>query len=174
MTPLLQEKRAVEDEIHQWETLRKAKEDVDEWLEFAQAEETQEVLQTLSDQLDFLNTTLNHTEMGLLLSAEGDKAPAILEIHPGAGGTEAQDWAEMLLRMYRRWAERHDFKSQILDLLPADEAGIKSVSLLIKGANAYGLLKAEKGIHRLIRISPFDSSGRRHTSFASVDVYPGP
>ena len=172
MTPLLQEKRAVEDEIHQWETLRKAKEDVDEWLEFAQAEETQEVLQTLSDQLDFLNTTLNHTEMGLLLSAEGDKAPAILEIHPGAGGTEAQDWAEMLLRMYRRWAERHDFKSQILDLLPADEAGIKSVSLLIKGANAYGLLKAEKGIHRLIRISPFDSSGRRHTSFASVDVYP--
>ncbi len=172
MTPLLQEKRVLEDQVHEWESLFQTKEEVDEWLEFAQADQSQEVLQNLADQLETLNNSLNFTELGLLLSAEGDKAAAILEIHPGAGGTEAQDWAEMLLRMYRRWAERQDFKSQILDLLPADEAGIKSVSLLIKGANAYGLLKAEKGIHRLIRISPFDSSGRRHTSFASVDVYP--
>ncbi len=112
------------------------------------------------------------TELKALFAGEEDMAPALLEIHPGAGGTEAQDWAEMLLRMYTRWAERHEFTIKTLDFLPGDEAGVKSVTLLIEGPYAYGQLKAEKGIHRLIRISPFDSSGRRHTSFASVDVYP--
>ena len=97
---------------------------------------------------------------------------AILEIHPGAGGTEAQDWAEMLQRMYLRWADAHKFGVEELDFLPGDEAGIKSVTLRISGENVFGLLKGERGIHRLIRISPFDSSGRRHTSFASVDVIP--
>jgi peptide chain release factor 2 len=97
---------------------------------------------------------------------------ALLTIHPGAGGTESQDWAEMLMRMYTRWAERHGFQISILDLLPGEEAGIKSVSLEIKGTYAYGYLKAEKGIHRLVRISPFDSQSRRHTSFASIFVYP--
>lgn len=110
--------------------------------------------------------------MNLLLAGKEDKLPAILEIHPGAGGTEAQDWAQMLLRMYLRWADTHGFKTEYLDYLDGDEAGIKSVTLRVSGLNAYGLLKGEKGIHRLIRISPFDASGRRHTSFASVDVIP--
>ncbi|MBN2396362.1 MAG: peptide chain release factor 2, partial [Candidatus Atribacteria bacterium] len=108
----------------------------------------------------------------LLFTGEYDKNNAILSIHPGAGGTESQDWAEMLLRMYLRWAERNHFKTEIVDLLPGDEAGIKSVTVTINGKNAYGLLKSEKGIHRLVRISPFDANRRRHTSFASVEVIP--
>ncbi|MFC5448763.1 peptide chain release factor 2 [Paenibacillus aestuarii] len=111
-------------------------------------------------------------ELQLLLSQPYDRLNAILELHPGAGGTESQDWAEMLLRMYRRWAEKRDFKVEVLDYLPGDEAGVKSVTLMIKGFNAYGYLKAEKGVHRLVRISPFDASGRRHTSFVSCDVMP--
>jgi peptide chain release factor 2 len=111
-------------------------------------------------------------ELQLLLNGPYDKSNAILELHPGAGGTESQDWAEMLLRMYRRYAEGAGYKVEVLDYLPGDEAGVKSVTLLIKGHNAYGYLKAEKGVHRLVRISPFDSSGRRHTSFVSCDVVP--
>jgi peptide chain release factor 2 len=106
------------------------------------------------------------------LSEEYDKNNAILELHPGAGGTESQDWGSMLLRMYTRWAEKKGFKVETLDYLPGEEAGIKSVTLAIKGHNAYGYLKAEKGVHRLVRISPFDSSGRRHTSFVSCEVIP--
>ena len=111
-------------------------------------------------------------ELQLLLNQPYDKLNAILELHPGAGGTESQDWAEMLYRMYRRWAEKRGFKVEVLDYLPGDEAGIKSVTILIRGHNAYGYLKAEKGVHRLVRISPFDASGRRHTSFVSCDVVP--
>jgi peptide chain release factor 2 len=107
-----------------------------------------------------------------MLSEPYDRNSAILQLHPGAGGTESQDWADMLLRMYTRWAEDHGYKVETLDYLAGDEAGIKSVTLLIKGNYAYGYLKAEKGIHRLVRISPFDSSGRRHTSFVSVEVMP--
>ncbi len=115
---------------------------------------------------------LDKFELQLLLSEPYDGNNAILELHPGAGGTESQDWASMLLRMYTRWAEGQGFQVETLDYLPGDEAGVKSVSLLIKGHNAFGYLKAEKGVHRLVRISPFDSSGRRHTSFASCDVMP--
>ena len=111
-------------------------------------------------------------ELQAMLQGPDDARDAILTIHPGAGGTESQDWAEMLMRMYHRWAERHGFTVTLLDLLPGEEAGIKSVSLEIKGQYAYGYLKAEKGVHRLVRISPFDSQSRRHTSFASVFVYP--
>ncbi len=111
-------------------------------------------------------------EVKLLLDEPEDAGNAILEIHPGAGGTESHDWAEMLMRMYIRWMERKGFKYEILDLLPGEEAGIKSVSILVKGPYAYGLLKNEIGVHRLVRISPFDASHRRHTSFASVFVYP--
>ncbi len=111
-------------------------------------------------------------ELQGMLQGPDDPRDAILTIHPGAGGTESQDWAEMLMRMYTRWAERRGFAVAILDLLPGEEAGIKSVSLEIKGQYAYGFLKAEKGVHRLVRISPFDSQARRHTSFASVFVYP--
>ncbi|TVM18316.1 peptide chain release factor 2 [Oceanidesulfovibrio indonesiensis] len=172
MTPLLQEKSRLEDKMADWKSLLKAKQDLEEWLVFAQEDDSQEILENLGTQLKVLDEKLKQTEMKLLLAEPEDKNDAILEIHPGAGGTEAQDWAEMLLRMYRRWAERNDMKASILDLLPGDEAGIKSVALNIKGDNAYGLLKGETGIHRLIRISPFDSSGRRHTSFASVSVFP--
>ena len=104
----------------------------------------------------------------MLLSDEFDKHNAVLELHSGAGGTESQDWASMLLRMYTRWAEHRGFKVETLDYQAGDEAGVKSVTLSIKGHNAYGYLKAEKGVHRLVRISPFDSSGRRHTSFSSM------
>ncbi|EAG7129724.1 peptide chain release factor 2, partial [Listeria monocytogenes] len=116
--------------------------------------------------------TISEFELKLMLSDPYDKNNAILELHPGAGGTESQDWGSMLLRMYQRWSEKKGFKVEMLDYQAGDEAGIKSVTLLIKGHNAYGYLKAEKGVHRLVRISPFDSSGRRHTSFVSVDVMP--
>ncbi len=158
--------------VELWDGLLKAKEDLDEWLVMAAEDQSPDVLEALSDQVDTLSDRLQDTELRTLLSGPQDSAAAILEIHPGAGGTEAQDWAEMLLRMYQRWAERHEFSVKTLDFLPGDEAGVKSVTLLVEGPHAYGLLKAEKGIHRLIRISPFDSSGRRHTSFASVDAYP--
>lgn len=119
-----------------------------------------------------LSVKLNAMEIQLLFSDRYDESNAIVSLHPGAGGTESQDWTEMLLRMYTRWAERHGFSVETLDYLPGDEAGVKSVTLLIKGDKACGYLKAEKGIHRLVRISPFDASGRRHTSFAAVDVLP--
>jgi peptide chain release factor 2 len=115
---------------------------------------------------------LEKQELDVLLSGEYDGSNAIIALHPGAGGTESQDWAAMLLRMYTRWAEAKGYKVEVLDLLPGDEAGIKSVTLMITGRNAYGYLKAEKGVHRLVRISPFDASGRRHTSFASLEVMP--
>jgi peptide chain release factor 2 len=172
VTPLLQEKTRLADAIQEWAVVRKAKEDLDEWLAMAEEEGGPEILEEVVRHLHDLRGKLQQMEMRTLLGAPEDRHPAILEIHPGAGGTEAQDWAEMLLRMYRRWCERHDFRVQILDYLPGDEAGVKNVVLQIEGPNAYGLLKNEKGIHRLIRISPFDASGRRHTSFASVDVYP--
>ena len=108
----------------------------------------------------------------MLLSHEYDHLNAIVEIHPGAGGTESQDWAEMLFRMYQRFCNKNDFKVEVLDYLDGEEAGLKSVTFLVKGYNAYGYLKSEKGVHRLVRISPFDSNARRHTSFASVDVMP--
>ena len=137
-----------------------------------QSEEMQELLASLDEQCTLLDHKLDDTEMVTLLGAEEDSQNAILEIHSGAGGTEAQDWAEMLQRMYLRWAARHSFKVEELDCLPGDEAGIKRVTLRIVGPYAFGQLRSERGIHRLIRISPFDASGRRHTSFASIDVIP--
>lgn len=130
------------------------------------------LLEDLVKGIRSLKKEVDAFELGLILSEPYDRSSAILELHPGAGGTESQDWAEMLLRMYTRWAERSGYKVETLDYLPGDEAGVKSVTLLIKGTNAYGYLKAEKGIHRLVRISPFDSSGRRHTSFVSANVMP--
>jgi peptide chain release factor 2 len=111
-------------------------------------------------------------ELATMLSGENDGAEAIVSIHPGAGGTESQDWAEMLLRMYLRWCERKSYRTEIVDRLPGDEAGIKSVTFRVLGQDAFGFLKAERGVHRLVRISPFDAQARRHTSFASVDVIP--
>jgi peptide chain release factor 2 len=126
----------------------------------------------LARETDALVEAVEAFELKAMLQGPDDRRDALLTIHPGAGGTESQDWAEMLMRMYVRWAERHGFQVAVLDLLPGEEAGIKSVSIQIKGEYAYGYLKAEKGVHRLVRISPYDSQARRHTSFASVFVYP--
>ncbi len=125
-------------------------------------------------EMEFLEMKNNFDdfEIKVLLSHEYDHSNAILELHPGAGGTESCDWADMLYRMYSRWAEKHGFKVTVLDYQPGDEAGIKSITFLVEGDMAYGYLKAEKGVHRLVRISPFDAGGRRHTSFASLDVMP--
>ena len=125
-----------------------------------------------SAEVERLDEELERLELKTMLRGADDGRDALLTIHPGAGGTESQDWAEMLMRMYTRWAERHGYQVTILDLLPGEEAGIKSVTLEIKGQYAYGYVKAEKGVHRLVRISPFDAQSRRHTSFASVFVYP--
>ena len=128
--------------------------------------------QQLEREADDIGGALEALELRSLMRGSDDARDALLTIHPGAGGTESQDWAEMLLRMYLRWAERHGFRAEMLDLLEGEEAGIKSAEVEIRGEYAYGLLKAEKGIHRLVRISPFDGQARRHTSFASVFVYP--
>ena len=169
---MLQEKSRLENEIGRSDRLQALRNDVTDWLDLADEEESPETLTPLAEALEILSAALAQAELDMLLSGKEDSQNAILEIHPGAGGTEAQDWASMLLRMYQRWADSHSFTTEILDFLDGDEAGLKSVTLSIKGENAYGLLKNERGIHRLIRISPFDSSGRRHTSFASVDVIP--
>jgi len=126
----------------------------------------------LGQELDQLAVALADLELQTMLQGPDDARDAILTVHPGAGGTESQDWAQMLIRMYVRWAERKGFEVTILDMVPAEEAGIKSATIEIKGQYAYGFLKAEKGVHRLVRISPFDAQARRHTSFASVFVYP--
>jgi len=145
-------------------------EDIEVLYELGQEEE--EYLNEAQNALVKLVDDLDKRELQLLFCDKYDVGNAIISLHPGAGGTESQDWTEMLLRMYTRWAERKGFSVEILDYLPGDEAGIKSVTLLIKGENVYGYLKAEKGVHRLVRISPFDSSGRRHTSFSAADVLP--
>jgi peptide chain release factor 2 len=140
--------------------------------ELLQAEPDDALTTELGGELTALSRDLDAFELKTLLRDPDDPGDAIVTIHPGAGGTESQDWAEMLMRMYRRWAERRGYQVSVLDLQEGEEAGIKSVSLEIKGEYAYGYLKAEKGVHRLVRISPFDSQARRHTSFASVFVYP--
>ena len=140
--------------------------------ELLAAEPDEELAAELAAEVEGIAETLEAFELKTLLREPDDPGDAILTINPGAGGTESQDWAEMLSRMYRRWAERHGYQVTVLDFQPGEEAGIKSASLEIKGEYAYGFLKAEKGVHRLVRISPFDSQSRRHTSFASVFVYP--
>lgn len=172
LTPLLREKSQVEFKLTSYDELSSSRDDVQDWIELAQEDPNEESISALSEQLSVFENRLRSVEMATLFSDPNDKNPAILEIHPGAGGVESQDWAEMLLRMYTRWAERKAFTVKQLDFLPGDEAGIKSVTLQIEGVYAYGQLRGEAGVHRLIRISPFDASGRRHTSFASVDVYP--
>jgi len=138
----------------------------------ASEENDEKTVEEVGKDIDGLQSSVRNEELKLMLGSEQDAMNAIMTIHAGAGGTEAQDWAEMLLRMYLRWAERKGFSTTIIDYQPGDEAGVKSVSLTIEGEYAYGYAKAEIGIHRLVRISPFDSGARRHTSFASVFVYP--
>ena len=141
-------------------------------LELAIEEDDPSLEDEISAQIDVIKNELENLRLEILLSEPYDANNAILTLHAGAGGTEAQDWTQMLLRMYVRWAERHGFTVETADILPGDEAGVKSVTLFIKGHNAYGFLKSEKGIHRLVRISPFDSNARRHSSFSACDIMP--
>jgi peptide chain release factor 2 len=168
----INETNVLKSSVDKMKELNTKYEDLQVVLELAREEEDEELQKEALQGVRDLRLQINEFELELLLSEPYDKNNAILELHPGAGGTESQDWAEMLLRMYTRWSESRDFKVETLDYLPGDEAGVKSVTLLIKGHNAYGYLKAEKGVHRLVRISPFDASGRRHTSFVSCDVMP--
>lgn len=147
-------------------------EDLAELAELSEAENDQSGLDEIAAQLADLQNKVRHAELEALLSGEADANDAFLEVHSGSGGTEAQDWAEMLLRMYSRWAEAHGYKVEYIEETEGEVAGIKSATLKISGHNAYGWLKSETGVHRLVRISPFDSNARRHTSFASVGVYP--
>lgn len=146
--------------------------DLDVSFELLQEEPDEGLKQEFEHDLKALEQRLDDYQMKQLLSGPYDHNNAILEIHPGAGGTESQDWGSMLLRMYQRWGEQNGFSVEVADYQAGDEAGIKSATLLINGTNAYGFMRSEKGVHRLVRISPFDSAGRRHTSFASVDVMP--
>ncbi|WP_457743639.1 peptide chain release factor 2 [Sulfurimonas sp.] len=166
------EKTQLQRKLDKYNIANDAVEDAQELYEMAKEEDDAESLQALYDDAHTLENQIREMEIEVLLSGESDANNAILSIHPGAGGTESQDWAQMLLRMYKRWAERRGFKVDILDYQSGEEAGIKDVSVLIKGENAYGYLKVENGIHRLVRISPFDSNAKRHTSFASVMVSP--
>ncbi|WP_134683525.1 peptide chain release factor 2 [Brevibacillus migulae] len=168
----ISELNAIKSLVDKMGELDAAYEDLQVMLELVVEEGDDSMVPDLYDSTQALKKQFESFELQLLLSDQYDKNNAILELHPGAGGTESQDWASMLLRMYTRWAEANGFKVETLDYLPGDEAGVKSVTLLIKGHNAYGYLKSEKGVHRLVRISPFDASGRRHTSFVSCNVLP--
>lgn len=158
--------------LHQFESLGSQVEDLRDSIELLEEEEDEELREEAEKASRILEKELRGFELDMLLDEAHDSSNAIVEIHPGAGGTESQDWGEMLLRMYRRWAEQHDFSVEFIDYQNGEEAGLKSATFLVKGHNAYGYLKAEKGVHRLVRISPFDSAGKRHTSFCSVDVVP--
>ncbi len=167
-----QEKTKAERILATYNNAYDAVHDATEYFELSKAENDEETLEMLYEDADSLQESTHALEVQMMLSGEHDGANAIVSIHPGAGGTESQDWASMLYRMYLRWAERHGFKVEGLDYQAGDEAGIKDVSFIIKGENAYGYLKVENGIHRLVRISPFDSNAKRHTSFTSVMVSP--
>ncbi len=162
----------LESKIAQHQALVRQHEDLSVMVELANEEEDESLVDEINAEVDELETKAKEMEINTLLSGEYDANNAILSLHAGAGGTEAQDWTQMLYRMYTRWAERHHFTVKVMDYLDGDEAGIKSVTFQVNGLNAYGYLKSEKGVHRLVRISPFDASARRHTSFASLEVLP--
>jgi len=167
---IMQDRKRLEESLAQVEEVARLTSDLDTLFELGR--EGENVLADIEREMKNFEARLETLETGMLLSGPNDAKSAIMAIHPGAGGTESQDWAEMLLRMYLRWAERHGFNSVVTDRLEGEGAGIKSATLEINGENAYGLLQSEIGVHRLVRISPFDANARRHTSFASVFVYP--
>lgn len=166
------EKTQLTRKLDKYTIAKDAVEDACELYEMAKEEADEESIEALFADAETLQAQIRNMEIEVLLSGESDANNAILSIHPGAGGTESQDWAQMLLRMYQNWASKRGFKVEVLDYQNGEEAGIKDVSILIKGENAYGYLKVENGIHRLVRISPFDSNAKRHTSFSSVMVSP--
>jgi peptide chain release factor 2 len=171
-TRIAQEKNRLLSKLNKFNKSNEAITDANELYEMALEEDDIETIETLYDEAPNLEKIIQKIEIEVMLSGVDDSSNAIVSIHPGAGGTESCDWANMLYRMYLRWAERKGFKVEILDYQNGDEAGIKDVSIIISGINAYGYLKTENGIHRLVRISPFDSNSKRHTSFASVIVSP--
>ena len=162
----------MEDAINKYNQSLQTKSDLAELAELSEADNDETTLDEIFNQLSTLQAEVKHAELEALLSGEVDSNDTFLEVHSGSGGTEAQDWAEMLLRMYTRWAEAHKYKVEYVEETEGDVAGIKSATIKICGYNAYGWLKSESGVHRLVRISPFDSNARRHTSFASVGIYP--
>jgi len=167
-----QEKTSKERKLEKFTSALENVNDAKELYEIAIEEEDSETIESMFEEAQELEDLVKKMEVEVMLSGENDTNNAIISIHPGAGGTESQDWAHMLFRMYSRWAERRGFKAEILDYQDGEEAGIKDASMIIKGLNTYGYLKVENGIHRLVRISPFDSNAKRHTSFASVMVSP--
>ena len=169
---LMQERSRLEKAFESIESLSTDLQDNVELAELAEMDDDQELLDAAEQALRLVKSKAGEAELEALLSGEADANDCFVEIHPGAGGTEAQDWAEMLLRMYTRWAQAHGKKVEVLEEQSGDEAGIKSATIRVKGENAFGWLKTESGVHRLVRISPYDSSARRHTSFASVWVFP--
>ncbi|WP_214534290.1 peptide chain release factor 2 [Staphylococcus pseudintermedius] len=169
---IIDQNNAIKSVVNNYYEVAETLEEMITTYELLQEEYDDEMKDDLEQEVIGFQTKVDQFELQLLLDGEHDANNAILELHPGAGGTESQDWTNMLLRMYQRYCEQQGFKVEIVDYQAGDEAGVKSVTMLVKGHNAYGYLKAEKGVHRLVRISPFDSSGRRHTSFASCDVIP--
>ena len=170
--PILKERSFLTHQIETFETLQRDLSDDEAFLELAEEEDDTDALKEAMDQLESIEKRIREFSLTLMLSAEDDQNNAIVSINAGAGGTEAQDWAEMLFRMYLRWVERKGYKYELIDLQPGDEAGIKSATFTAGGLYAFGRLKTEIGVHRLVRISPFNASGKRHTSFASVSVFP--
>ncbi len=160
------------EEVALWRGMAARTREALELLELVEIEEDEEVIGEVAEELEALERELEDEEFQLTLSGPHDRGNALLAVHAGAGGTEAQDWAEMLLRMFLRWAEHHDYKTTILDSMTGEEAGLKSATVEVEGPYAYGYLRAEKGVHRLVRLSPFDAAQRRHTSFALVEVMP--
>jgi peptide chain release factor 2 len=169
---VMQERTSLDDNLSALTRINQELDDQVTLIELGEAEKDQQVVAEAEEALRKLKADVSRRELEALLSGEADNNNTYLEVHAGAGGTESQDWASMLLRMYTRWAEQHGLKVDFLEETRGEEAGIKSATIEIKGRNAYGWLKTENGVHRLVRISPFDSNARRHTSFASVNVYP--
>jgi peptide chain release factor 2 len=169
---ILKEQAAFKNVLDSWEKYKAGLEEARFFLDVAKDEKNEEALNEAAAKVAEITQGIAQTELTQLLGGPDDRRNAIVSLHPGAGGTEAQDWAEILLRMYLRWADRRGYRKEILEYQPGEEAGVKSVTFTVEGDYAYGYLKAEAGIHRLVRISPFDANSRRHTSFASVFVYP--
>jgi peptide chain release factor 2 len=169
---LMKERASLERSLKDWNSLSTRFHDLEAMADLAAEKDGEAMRSELESEIATIQKDISSAEVAALLSGEQDVSNAIISIHPGAGGTEAQDWAEMLMRMYLRWAEAHGYKTEILDYQNGEEAGVKSVTFTVSGDYAYGKLKAEAGVHRLVRISPFDANKRRHTSFASVYVYP--
>lgn len=171
--PVLKETRTLEGHIEKYEKITSAFDDIEVMIEMAAEEEdSEEIVEEIEQEIEKLGKNIDDLTLASLLTGEYDKSNAILNFHAGAGGTEAQDWTEMLFRMYTRWGELHGFNVKTLDYLEGGDAGLKSASIIVEGENAYGYLKSESGVHRLVRVSPFDASGSRHTSFSAIDVMP--